>query len=354
MKTLKNSKMKDENVFSKIGKKRDFLSTQNWSKEDLDELLDITKDIKANPSKYWDSLKGKSLCLFFFNPSTRTRNSIEVGISQLGGYAVYNDPNFSWWGQKSESVKDTAKVLSRYHAAIAIRMFPNRIGWVPGKAHQQLIDFAKHSSAPVINLEDDTFHPLQEMADIFTIKEKLKKQEKKKIVISWAYHPKPLPLSVPNSISMISTRYGMDVELLCPPGFELRDKILETAKNNAETSGGSFNVSHDIEDSYRGADVVYVKSWGSPKHYGDPRSEKKMRIPYRDTWTCKSEYMDWANKNSIFMHCLPLRRNIVATDEVVDGPHSVIYDQAENRLYTVKAVMYELMRNPFLEKPTFY
>ena len=235
---------------AKINPKRDFISTQDWSRDELDEVLRLTRDMKLTPAKYWESLKGKSLCLFFFNPSTRTRNSIEVGISQLGGYAVYNDPDFSWWGQKSESVKDTAQVLSRYHAAIAIRMFPNRIGWVPGKANADLREFAQHSSSPVINLEDDMYHPLQEIADIFTIREKFGEKSKKKVVLQWVYHPKSLPQSVPNSFSLITSRYGMDLTLLCPPGYQLNDKIINTVKQNAENNGGSLTITHDIKEGY--------------------------------------------------------------------------------------------------------
>ncbi len=335
-------------------KKRDFISTQNWKIDELENILDLSFEMKEKPNKYLEGLKGKSVCLFFFNPSTRTRNSIEVGISQLGGYAVYNDPKFSWWGQKSESVKDTAKVLSRYHKAIAIRMFPNRIGWVPGESHRQLNQFAKYSSSPVISLEDDKYHPLQEMADIMTIREKKGKQPNKKVVISWAYHPKPLPLSVPNSITTITTRFGYDVELVCPPKYILRDEILNQARENADRSGGSFSISHDLKEGYDDADVVYVKSWGSPLAYGEPRKEKKLRLPYRKKWICNEELMDLSKKDSLFMHCLPVRRNVVVTDGVIDGEHSVVYDQAENRLHTVKAVMFTLMRNPFLEDPTFY
>jgi N-acetylornithine carbamoyltransferase len=275
-------------------------------------------------------------------------------MAQLGGYCVYNDPQYTWWGQASESIKDTATVLSRYHAGIGIRMFPNRIGWVWGESNRQLREFAKYSSKPVINLEDDLYHPLQECTDIFTIKEKFRTPEKKKIVISWVYHPKPLPMSVPNSITLISTRFGMDVTLLCPPGYELHEHILSQALSNAQENGGSFNVTHDIQEGYRDADVVYVKSWGSLLHYGEAREEKKLRMPYRSNWICQQSYMDWTQKHSIFMHCLPVRRNIEVTDEVIDGSHSVVYDEAENRLHTAKAVLYYLMKNPFGASPSFY
>ncbi len=337
-----------------LKRKKDFITTQDYEIEELEEILRLSKDVKANPAKYFDTLKGKSICLFFFNPSTRTRNSIEVGIAQLGGYAVYNDPQYSWWGQASESVKDTAIVLSRYHAAIGIRMFPNRVGWKLNESNRQLREFAQYSTKPVINLEDDRYHPCQAITDAFTIREKFPEKKRCKVVISWVYHPKPLPQSVTNSITLITTRFGHDVTLACPPGYELADDIMETAATNAKNSGGSFKVEHDWKTAYQDADVLYIKSWGSLKYYGDAKEEKKLRVPYRNEWCVTPKHLDYTDKNSILMHCLPIRRNIEATDEALDGPHSVIYDQAENRLHTQKALMYYLLRNPFSNEPTFY
>ncbi len=323
--------------------KKDFISTQEWSKTELDSILELSKKIKENPKIYSNSLSGHSLCMFVFNPSTRTRNSFEVGMGQLGGHAVYNDPNTSWLGQNSESIQDTAAVLSRYHSAIGIRMFPNIVNWQYQKGNEKLREFAKYSQSPIISFEDDMYHPCQAITDIFTIKEKLGKTENKKIVISWAYHPKPLPVSVPNSITQISTRYGMDVTLACPKGYELDDDIISTAKKNAKESNGSFKIEHDLESAYEDAEIIYLKSWGSVKAYGNPKEEKKMRVPYRDNWICNKNLMDLTDKKSIFMHCLPVRRNIVVTDEVMDGKHSIVYDQAENRLHTQKGLLLQIL-----------
>ncbi|MBD3256365.1 MAG: N-acetylornithine carbamoyltransferase [Candidatus Lokiarchaeota archaeon] len=324
--------------------KLDFISTQDWKKENLDELLELTKNVKENPKKYFQSLLGKSLCMFFYNPSTRTRNSTEVAAYQLGIHAAFNSIKDSWIGYQSESVKDTASVLARYYNALAIRLFPVSVNWVYKEANRILREFAKWSEVPVINFEDDQFHPLQALTDIFTIIEKKKNPKGKKFVLTWAYHPKPLPLSVPNSTLLISTRYGMDVTLAHPEGYELDDEIVNLAKDNARKSGGSLDITHDIKDAYQDADVVYVKSWGAISHYGDAREEKPLRLPYRDKWRIQEDYLKYTDQDSILMHCLPIRRNIVADDAVVDGKHSIVYDQAENRLYTIKALLYYLLK----------
>lgn len=323
---------------------RDFISTQDWDKEDLDSLLDLAEDMKKNPSKYKNTLDGKTLLMLFYNPSTRTRNSTQVASYQLGIHPTFNSIKDAWIGYKSESVKDTSVVLSRYYDAIGIRIFPNAVNWEYKRAHQIMREFAKWAEAPIINFEDDQYHPLQALTDIFTIREKKQTTEHKKMVISWAYHPKPLPFSVPNSALLMSTRYGMDVTLTHPKEYALDEEIIETAKQNAKDSHGSFTISNNIEDAYSDADVVYVKSWGARKYYGDAKKEKKLRLPYRDSWRIKSEYLDYSKSDSIFMHCLPIRRGVVADDDAVDGSHSIVYDQAENRLYTVKALLYKLLK----------
>ena len=329
---------------SKQENNKDFISTQDWDKEELDNLLNLTKNIKLNPKKYRNALDGKTICMFFYNPSTRTRNSTQVAAYQLGMHPTFNSIKDSWIGYKSESVKDTAIVLARYYDAIGIRIFPNSVNWIYKEGNRILREFAKWSNNPVINFEDDQFHPLQALTDIFTIQEKKKKAKGKKIVISWAYHPKPLPLSVPNSTLLIASRYGMDVTLTHPKYYDLDEDIINLAKKNAKESGGSITFSNNIKEAYSDADVVYIKSWGSLKHYGNAKEEKTLRIPYRDDWRIKKDYLDCTNSNSILMHCLPIRRNIVADDEVIDGKHSIIYDQAENRLYTIKALLYYLLK----------
>lgn len=323
---------------------KDFITTQEWEKSELDGLLRIAGEMKQNPNKYKDALDGKSICMFFYNPSTRTRNSTQVAAYQLGMHPTFNSIKDSWIGYQSESIKDTSVVLARYYDAIGIRIFPNAVDWMYKEANRILLEFAKWSRVPIINFEDDLYHPLQALTDIFTIQEKKQNLKGKKIVISWAYHPKPLPFSVPNSILLMSTRYGMDVTLTYPKKYDLDNEIIELANKNAKDSNGSFQISHNIEESYSDADVVYIKSWGAKEYYGDAKKEKKLRLPYRESWRIKSSHLDYSKEDSLFMHCLPIRRGIVADDDAIDGPHSVVYDQAENRLYTIKALLYRLLK----------
>ncbi len=324
--------------------KKDFISTQDWSRQELDELLELAKQMKKNPNKYQNALDGKSLCMFFYNPSTRTRNSTQVAAHQLGMLPTFNNIKDSWIGYKSESIKDTAIVLARYYDSIGIRIFPNSVNWKYKEGNRRLREFAKWSKVPIINFEDDQFHPLQALTDIFTLFEKKRDVKGKKIVISWAYHPKPLPLSVPNSILLLSSRYGMDVTLVHPKLYNLDKEIINLAKSNIKESGGSLSVLNNIDDAYKDADVVYVKSWGAIKHYGNVKEEKALRLPYRDDWRIKEEYFNNTKSDSVFMHCLPIRRNVVADDNLIDGKHSIVYDEAENRLYTAKALLYYLLK----------
>jgi N-acetylornithine carbamoyltransferase len=306
-------------------------------------VLQKAEELKKN-REMTDDLKGKVFVMIFFNPSTRTRTSFTAAMVELGGYPMTIEADRMWLGQDSESPKDTAKVLSRYASVIGVRVFPNVTKWKYGASHNLVQELAKWSDVPFINLEDELYHPCQALTDIFTVREKKKKLAGKKFVLSWAYHPKPLPVSVPNSTVLIMTRFGLDVTLLHPPGFELDDNIIAMAQQNAEESGGSFTIENDLEEGYRDADIIYVKSWGSLKYYGNPAEEKKLRVPYRENWICDEAKMDLTKKDSNFMHCLPLRRNVVATDGVVDGPHSIIYDQAENRLHVQKSILLKLLK----------
>ncbi|MHA1357800.1 MAG: N-acetylornithine carbamoyltransferase [Candidatus Helarchaeota archaeon] len=319
------------------------MTTQEWVIDDLEAILHQATELKKRRTVS-DDLQGKTLVLLFFNPSTRTRNSFAIAMLELGGFPLFYEAQRTWLGQNSESPKDTAKVISRYATGLGIRIFPNITKWQYGASNQLVRELAKWADIPIINLEDDLYHPCQALSDVFTIHEKKKKLTGKKFLLSWAYHPKPLPVSVPNSTVLTMTRFGMDVTLLHPKGFELDDKILSTAADNAKENGGSFEVLNILEEGYQDADIVYVKSWGSLNQYGNFPEEKKLRVPYRGKWICDTDKMELTRKDSIFMHCLPIRRNIVATDEVVDGAHSVIYDQAENRLHVQKAILLKLLK----------
>jgi N-acetylornithine carbamoyltransferase len=246
-------------------------------------------------------------------------------------------------GDAEEHVAEVAQVLSRYCDLIGVRAFPKFRDWAYDREDKVLKAFAKQSRVPVINLETIT-HPCQELAHALTLREKFGKDLRgKKYLLTWTWHPKPLNTAVANSALTIATRLGMDVTLLCPnPDYLLDERYIDIAKQNIGEAGGSFRITHDIEDGYRGADVVYAKSWGALPYFGAWEGEAPMRAMLKH-FIVDEEKMALTN-NGLFSHCLPLRRNIKATDGVMDAPYCVAVDEAENRLHVQKAVMKQLIQ----------
>ena len=334
-----------------------FLNTQDWSRHDLDALLKQAAHFKRN--KLGDQLRGKSIVLLFFNPSLRTRTSFELGTFQLGGHAVVLAPGKDAWpiefgtgvvmdGEAEEHIAEVARVLSRYADLIAVRAFPAFQDWSVDRQDLVLRGFAKHATVPVINMETIT-HPCQELAHLQALQEHFgsKDLRGRKYVLTWTYHPKALNTAVANSALTIATRYGADVTLLCPtPDYVLDERYMEFGARNAADNGGSLTVSHDIASAYDGADVVYAKSWGALPYFGRWEQEKPIRDQYRH-FIVDSEKMARTN-NGVFSHCLPLRRNVKATDAVMDSPACIAIDEAENRLHVQKAVMAALVAQPGL------
>ena len=325
-----------------------FLNTQDWSRSDLDALLTQAALFKRN--KLGDQLKGKSIALVFFNPSMRTRTSFELGAFQLGAHAVVLQPGKDAWpiefnlgtvmdGDTEEHIAEVAKVLGRYCDIIAVRAFPKFIDWAYDRQDIVLNSFAKYSPVPVINMETIT-HPCQELAHIMALQEHFGTQDLrgKKYVLTWTYHPKPLNTAVANSALTIATRMGMDVTLLCPTAdYILDDRYMGWAEQNVAESGGSLKISHDIDSAYAGADVVYAKSWGALPFFGNWEPEKPIRDQFKH-FIVDERKMALTN-NGVFSHCLPLRRNVKATDAVMDSPQCIAINEAENRLHVQKAIM---------------
>ncbi len=342
-------------------KGRDFIDTAEWTREELEAALDLAVELKrkfalGEPHRL---LADKTLFMLFYNPSLRTRNSFEAGMTQLGGHAHYLQPETIYSptvktkdvgdvkaaAETRERVSDTARVLDRFGHGIAIRIFGKPADWVYGRGNEILREFAKWSRIPVINMEDDMFHPCQAMADILTIREKIPRPEGKKLVMSWAYAPSPWkPLSVPHSVALIGTNFGIDVVLAHPRGFELDPAVIENCKRLAKENGRTFEVSYDMKEAFQGADVVYPKSWTSLAHL-PPRSTApdldgvRQLVDKNKDWICDQSMMELCNKRALYMHCLPADRGFEVTDEVIDGPNSVVFDEAENRLHGQKAVM---------------
>ena len=340
---------------------RHFLSTQDWSRADLDALLVRATEFKR--SKAGNDLAGKSIALLFFNPSMRTRTSFELGAFQLGGHAVVLQPGKDAWpiefevgtvmdGEAEEHIAEVARVLSRYVDLIGVRAFPKFRDWAVDREDRVIHAFARYATVPVINMETIT-HPCQELAHVMALQQHFGATDRgsspgqvlrgKKYVLTWTYHPKPLNTAVANSALQIATRYGMEVTLLCPtPDYVLDDRYLEFGRRNVAENGGSLTVSHDIESAYRGADVVYAKSWGALPYFGRWDEEKPIREKYRHFIVDEAK-MAWTDR-AVFSHCLPLRRNVKATDGVMDSPACIAIDEAENRLHVQKAIMAELVK----------
>ena len=300
---------------------RHFISTQDWSRAELDALLDQAAAFKrSQPGR---QLVGKSIALLFFNPSMRTRTSFELG-------SVMD-------GDTEEHIAEVARVLSRYVDLIGVRAFPKFQDWSVDRQDRVLQGFAKYATVPVINMETIT-HPCQELAHAMTLREHLGELRGRKYVLTWTYHPKPLNTAVANSALLIATRMGMDVTLLCPtPEYRLDPRYMDAAEQYARENGGSLQVSHDIESAYRGARAVYAKSWGALPYFGRWEQEKPIRDAHRHFMVDAAKMA--LTDHGLFSHCLPLRRNVKATDAVMDAPYCIAIDEAENRLHVQKAVM---------------
>ena len=333
-----------------------FLNTQDWSRADLDALLTQAALYKRN--RIGDELKGRSIALVFFNPSMRTRTSFELGAFQLGGHAVVLQPGKDAWpiefdlgtvmdGDTEEHIAEVARVLGSYVDLIGVRAFPKFVDWQYDRQDVVLQAFAKYSPVPVINMETIT-HPCQELAHALALQEHFGSADPgsspgqalrgKKYVLTWTYHPKPLNTAVANSALTIATRMGMDVTLLCPtPEYVLDERYMGWAQANVAESGGSLTVSHDIESAYAGADVVYAKSWGALPYFGNWAPEKPIRDQYRHFMVDEAKMA--LTNNAVFSHCLPLRRNVKASDAVMDAPSCIAVQEAGNRLHVQKAVM---------------
>ncbi len=331
---------------------RDFLTTADFTRDELERLLEAAARFKRGEDAS-KPLAGKSVALVFFNPSLRTRASMQVGIYELGGNAVVLEPGGTSWtlehrdgivmdGDKTEHITEFVRVLGRYCAAIGVRTFAPLKDWKEERRDPVLAAFARHSEVPVINLESAMHHPCQALADMLTIKEKLG-AGRKRVLLTWAWHPKPLPMAVPNSFALGAVQMGHELTIAHPPGYELDDELIGQLNERAFDAGTpAVNVTDDVEAAFDGAQVVYAKSWGSRMFYGSPEDDVEMRAGYRDKWIVDEAKMR-RTESGIFMHCLPVRRNVIVMDGVIDSPASVVIDEAENRLHVQKAVMESLL-----------
>ena len=319
---------------------RDYIATQDWTAEELQYLIDSALALKGQfkTGKSHRSLQDKTIFLFFLDKSTRTRNSFEAGATQLGAHAHFIDAATSQMAH-GESPKDMGVILSSYGHGIAIRH-----DLFPGEGNKLMREVAQHSSVPVINMQCDIDHPCQTLADLMTMQEIFGRDLKGlKLAVSWAYAPSyAKPMSVPQGLVTLMPRFGVDVTLAHPPGYELMPDQIEIARANAAANGAKFEIVDSMEEAFDGAHVVYPKSWGAFDYFKKPEEGLALAGKHKN-WICDERLMGLADPGVKYMHCLPADRGNEVTDAVIDGEHSVVYQEAENRLHTCKAIMAETL-----------
>lgn len=330
--------------------KRDFLSTADLSRPELDDLLDLAARVKGK--RPGQVLAGKTLGMLFFQPSLRTRVSFEVAMVQLGGHCINLSSNDLYElepqeqavmdGPAEEHVKDAARTLSRYVDALGIRAAARVGTWERDRQELLLRSYARYASVPVINLETNLEHPCQAIADMMTMREHLSSIRGRKLTLLWCNHPEPKSLGPTHSILQVAAMMGMQVTLAHPLGFEVDAEVLERSKSLAGRHGGSVQVSNDMASAVNGTEVLYARSWGCTKHWDDAEREAMVKRSLQG-WRVDESLMATTD-NALLMHPLPVRRNVAATDAVLDGPRSAIYDQAANRTHVQKALLMQLLK----------
>ena len=330
---------------------KNFITTDDWTRSDLQEILDYAKYLKKE--RFQDTLKNKSVALLFFNPSMRTRTSFEIGVQELGGYAVVLHPGKDAWPiefkknalmdqDSEEHIIEVAKVLSEYCDLIAVRSFPKFQDINEDISDNVIKSFEKFSTVPVVNMETIT-HPCQELAHILSLQEEIGDLDGKNYLITWTYHPKPLNTAVANSSLLIASKFGMNVKLLCPTeDYILHESFISKAQQSCSKNNASFEITHNIEDGYSDADIVYAKSWGAINYFNDANNEKILRDKFKN-FIVDEKKMALTN-NAKFSHCLPLRRNIKATDVVMDSGYCIAVQEAANRLHVQKSLLTTLLK----------
>jgi ornithine carbamoyltransferase len=315
---------------------KDYIETIDWTVPELEEVLAVAAELKAErkAGKQHPLLLYKTLYMLFLDKSTRTRNAFETGMTQLGGHAIFLDADKTQVSH-GESPKDTALTLSGYGEGIAIRH-----DLAPYEGNGWMREIAKWADIPLINLQCDVDHPTQTLADLMTLREHRGNDlSGMKVAMTWAYAPSyARPLSVPQGVATLFPRFGMDVVIAHPPGFDLMPEVLEKAQAVAAENGTTITFADSMEEAFEGADAVYPKSWGRLDAFTDGSKALAESGAFAE-WICDEKKMALTADDSLYLHCLPADRGREVTDAVMDGPHSVIWDEAENRMHIGKALM---------------
>jgi N-acetylornithine carbamoyltransferase len=340
-------------VTTDVATKRDFLAMEEWGDDGIAALLELAARVKRGEIS--GGLEKKVMALVFMDPSLRTRSSFETALFLHGGHAVVLEPGRGSWsletepgavmdGDRVEHIVDAARVLGRYADAVGVRAFPRGDDWSVARQDRIIRDFATYCEKPVVNLESARRHPCQGLADALTLQEQLGDPRGKRFVLTWAWHPKALPTAVPASAGIAAAMLGMDIVIARPDGYELDPEDTALIRSIARRNGSMVSIANDPDDSLVGADAVYVKSWGSVKLFGRPEEEAAERAGLRDWRMTQPRLRNTRGGRGIVMHCLPVRRNVEIDDAVLDGPNSVVADEAENRLHVQRALMLELLK----------
>ncbi len=330
---------------------KSFYDLADLGAEQVGELLSLARRLQTQPEPR--ALEGKVLALLFLNPSLRTLASLQAAMTRLGGGAFVISPDMSIHGIETrpgivmdgaaaEHIREAVPVIASYGDAMGIRAFAERRNLEDDLADTEYRQMASLVDVPLINMESAIFHPCQSLADWKTLDELGVPRGGGRFVLSWAYHPRALPLAVPASTVHMAAMRGMDVTVLRPEGFALPQPIMERARQAAEASGGSVRETADRAEALEGAHVIYAKSWSSTAHYGDRVADEKLRNTL-DGWCVDEPWFQTTAKDCRFMHCLPVRRGVVVADRVLDGPRSVVIQEAQNRMWVQMAVLHRMM-----------
>lgn len=324
---------------------RDLITTQEWSVEELESTLRLARSFRDKHRKDHTAplLRNKTFFALFYASSTRTRAAFEAGMTYLGGHAQYIDASTTRLGA-GEAVRDVAKMYERYGHGLGVRILDEIIDYVYGNGIAVVREYAKHAKIPVINMACCTYHPTQGLADLMTLRNEFGPKKRKKYVIMWAYSKGFRGRCSVQEDALIASRFGYDVVLAHPEGFEIDEKIIAASSENAAASGGTFAVSNDLKTALEGAGAIFPRNWASKGllEVGASRFGKEQESELHEKcrhWSLTEQTLELADKRAIVMHVLPVLRGEEATDAVMDGPHSRIYPQADNGLYTKMAVL---------------
>ena len=328
-----------------------FNDLADFTHDEIAALLELANRLDAHPEP--EALRGKVLSLLFLSPSLRTLASFQAAMTRLGGGSFVISPDMSIHGLETrpgivmdgaaaEHIREAVPVIASYGDAIGIRAFAERKNLEHDMAEVEFNALTELIDTPYINMESAMGHPCQNLADWKTLDDLDVPANGGKFVLSWAYHPKALPLAVPASTLYMAAKRGMDVTVLRPEGFQLPAPLMQKAIFAAEESGGSVRETDDRTEAMEGAHVIYAKSWSSTTHYGDRQGDQNLRNNLVD-WCVDEPWFDNARDDCRFMHCLPVRRGVVVSEPVLDGPRSVVIPEARNRMLAQMAVLHQML-----------